>query len=198
MYKTKGSLVLASASPRRKDLLNRLGLEYKIIPSGLDEDEEISGPPQNIAMEWARRKAEETESRLRHEEANWYLAVDTIVVINNKVLGKPATRKQAGEYLAMLSGNWHEVISGYCILNEAKNVKLVKYVSSKVKIKELDQLEIGAYIKTDEPMDKAGAYAVQGIGAFMVERIDGSYTNVVGLPLTEVVDDLAKLGVISV
>ena len=191
-------MVLASASPRRKDLLNRLGLEYRIVPSGLDEDEEISGSPQNFAMQWACRKAKETSSKLGLENDNWYLAVDTIVVINDTVLGKPATREQAGEYLAMLSGNWHEVISGYCILHPLSNVEIVRVVSSKVKIKELDRAQIDAYIKTDEPMDKAGAYAVQGIGAFMVERIDGSYTNVIGLPLTEVVDDLVKLGVISV
>jgi septum formation protein len=193
MFKIKGELVLASGSPRRKEFFERLGLEYRIEPSGVNEDGEVSGGPAEIAAHWARAKARAGSGK----KDAWRLGVDTIVVLDDVVMGKPSSREEAREFLSRLSGKWHEVISAYCIHHPNRLEDLERIVSSRVKIKNLSRAEIKAYIETGEPNDKAGGYAVQGIGAFMVERIEGSYSNVVGLPLTELINDLIALGVIE-
>ena len=198
MYQTKAELVLASGSPRRRELLSRLGLEFRVIPSELREDMSLAGSPVAAAQEWARRKAAAVAEKLGREEKVWCLAVDTIVVVAREVLGKPGSREEARSFLEKLSGRWHEVISAYCIFNSGARTMVQNQVSSQVKIAALAAEEIAAYLDTEEPYDKAGAYAAQGIGAFMVEEIQGSYTNVVGLPLTELVSDLKKLGIIAV
>ncbi|HUT53519.1 MAG TPA: nucleoside triphosphate pyrophosphatase [bacterium] len=198
MYKTTALLVLASASPRRRELLGRLGLEFKVRPGNGEDGSAIAGQPAAVAREWARRKAIGVAGSPRAPRDAWYLGVDTIVVIGDEVLGKPGSRNEARKFLGKLAGNWHTVVSGYCLHHPATGRTMVRAVRSRVKIKALTRAEVEAYIATDEPYDKAGAYAVQGIGAFMVEAIAGSYTNVMGLPLTEVVDDLKRLGVIEV
>jgi len=199
VYKTRASLVLASASPRRRELLGRMGLEYEVKPSALTEDHELGLGPAALAREWARRKAEAVAAAEGPAGMSaWYLGVDTIVVIDGLVLGKPGSREQGRDYLARLSGRWHEVISAYCLMQPGSGRRVERAVHSRVRIKAMDPAEIEAYLDTDEPYDKAGAYAVQGLGAFMVEAIEGSYTNVVGLPLTEVVEDLCACGVIAV
>lgn len=197
MYQTITTLVLASGSPRRRDLLSRLGLEFKVMVSGVEEDNQVRGKPAETARVWALRKAEAVAEKLRDDPGAWCLAVDTIVVVDGDILGKPGSRAQAGEYLGRISGRWHEVISAYCLLQPGSGQRLENAVSSGVKIAQLEADEIAAYLATEEPYDKAGAYAVQGIGAFMVEEIRGSYTNVVGLPLTEVVADMRRLGLIA-
>ncbi len=198
MYKSKESLVLASGSPRRKEILSGLGLSYKIVPSGVDENSAgIEAGPELYCQKWAERKALAVAERLSGED-NWYLAVDTIVVLDGGIMGKPSDAAEAYKYLSSLSGRWHRVVSGYCIHRPLSGEKLLRSVSSEVKFKELDKAEIQAYTQGEEPFDKAGGYAIQGVGAFMVEEIRGSYTNVVGIPLTEVVDDLRRLGVIEV
>jgi len=198
MYKSIKSLVLASASPRRKEILSGLGLSYKIVPSGVDEtDEGLEKGPELYSRKWAERKALAVAERLSGED-NCYLAVDTIVVLDGRVMGKPADRSEAISYMNSLSGRWHRVVSGYCIYAPLSGEKLLRSVSSDVKFKELDREEVEAYTSTDEPFDKAGGYAVQGLGSFMVEEIRGSYTNVVGIPLTQVVLDLRRLEVIAV
>ncbi|MFO8058310.1 MAG: Maf family protein [bacterium] len=198
MYISKLSLVLASGSPRRKEILSGLGITYKVVPSGLDENSEgLEEGPELYSQKWAERKALAVYERLSEPEA-WYLAVDTVVVLDERIMGKPSGRSEAFEYLSCLSGRWHRVVSGYCIYHPCSSEKLLRSVSSDVKFKELDRSEIEAYTNTEEPFDKAGGYAVQGVGAFMVEAIRGSYTNVVGIPLCEVVDDLRRLDVIEV
>lgn len=198
MYISKSALVLASGSPRRKEILSGLGLCYKFVPSGVDENSEgLEEGPELYSQKWAERKALAVYERLSEPEA-WYLAVDTVVVLDERIMGKPSGRSEAVEYLSSLSGRCHRVVSGYCIYHPSSSEKLLRSVSSEVKFKELDRSEIEAYTNTEEPFDKAGGYAVQGVGAFMVEAIRGSYTNVVGIPLTEVVDDLRRRGVIEV
>ena len=197
MYKTIGSLILASSSPRRRELLSRLGLTFTILPSGIEESEALAGAPEIIAQEWAKRKALAVAGRMGADEDHWYLGVDTMVVVDGDILGKPASREQAEEFLRRLSGRWHQVVSGYCLVHPPTRRQVQNLVSSRVLIAALEPDELSAYLDTEEPYDKAGAYAVQGIGAFMVAEIDGSYTNVVGLPLTELVADLRRLGVIE-
>jgi len=194
MYEFKGSLVLASGSPRRREMLARIGLAFQVIESEVDESAEIPGAPEAVAQELACRKAQAVADREGGD--HWFLGVDTVVVMGEKILGKPADRAQAAEFLRRLSGHWHQVISGYCLIHPATHRLVQRAVSTRVLFKHLEADEIDAYLATDEPWDKAGAYAVQGIGAFMVERLDGSYTNVVGLPMTELVGDLRRLDVI--
>ena len=195
MYEVNESLILASGSPRRSELLARLGLDLQVVESEVDESVEVPGHPESVAQELARRKAQAVADRLGGE--HWFLGVDTVVVLGEKILGKPADPEQAGEFLRSLSGHWHQVISGYCLIHPSTRQLFQRAVSTRVLFKHLEADEIAAYLATDEPWDKAGAYAVQGIGAFMVERLDGSYTNVVGLPMTELVADLRRLGVIA-
>lgn len=197
MYEVKDSLILASGSPRRQELLSRIGLQFQVIESEVDESVEIHGHPESVAQELARRKAQAVADRFVADRGHWFLGVDTVVVLGEKILGKPADRGEAAAFLQSLSGHWHQVISGYCLIHPSTRQLLQRAVSTRVLFKRLEADEIDAYLATDEPWDKAGAYAVQGIGAFMVERLDGSYTNVVGLPMTELVADLRRLGVIS-
>ncbi len=198
MYNTKESLILASASPRRREMLSRLGLNYKIVPSEIEEGGAEDRSPEMHAQDMAWEKASAVARRIGEEEDHWYLAVDTVVMVDDRVLGKPESRDEAKEFLSLLSGKWHTVVTGYCLWNPVGGKKVNNAVSSRVKIKVLSKEEIEAYVNTREPIDKAGAYAVQGIGAFMVEAIEGSYTNVVGLPMTEVLTDLCRLGIIEV
>jgi septum formation protein len=198
VYQTRAALVLASASPRRRELLTRMGLRYEPRSSDLQESKDLGLAPEALARHWARAKAEAVAGGDGPGALAWYLGVDTIVVIDERVLGKPGSREEAREFLTRLAGRWHVVITAYCLLHPAAGRRVERAVHSRVKIKALTAAEIEAYLDTDEPYDKAGAYAVQGLGAFMVEAIEGSYTNVVGLPLAEVVDDLRDCGVIEI
>lgn len=197
MFRTKSSLVLASGSPRRRDLLTRLGLDYKVVTSGLEENGSVKTAPEFFCQEWAERKAEAVAQRLGDDGEHWFLGVDTIVVVEGRIIGKPESREQGREFLGLLSDRWHEVMTGYCLLHPKTGTKVLNMVRSRVRIKPLSPAEIEAYLDTGEPDDKAGAYAVQGIGAFMIVAIEGSYTNVVGLPLTELTEDLKRLGLIE-
>ena len=147
--------------------------------------------PADIACQMAIRKAESVQ----HVHKNrWILGADTIVVMNTRVFGKPKDSHDCHEMLLRLRGKNHRVITGFCILDpEGKSVHL-ESVATKVKVKEISEIEIEAYIKTGEPFGKAGGYAIQGIGSFMIEHINGSYTNVVGLPVCEVVGALVTCG----
>ncbi len=201
MYKAKKQLVLASASPRRRELLKSLGLVFNVMPSELAErgmGEMEARDPAIGTQECARDKAETVAERLAGDkEERWYLGVDTVVIVDNKVLGKPADETEAREWLFMLSGRWHRVVSGYCLLNPRTRQVCSNAVSTEVRIKELSEDEIKAYLATSEPFDKAGGYAAQGVGAAFIEEIRGSYTNVVGLPLSEVLGDMLRMDIIE-
>lgn len=178
-------------------MLSRLGLVFEAAPSGIVETNLSAEPPELAVIEWARKKAEAAAAKPGQTADQWYLGVDTIVVLDHEVLGKPGSRTEARSHLRKLSGRWHEVFSGYCLYHPAADRMVQNVVKSEVRITELTPEEIEAYLDSEEPNDKAGAYGVQGIGAFMVAEIKGSYTNVVGLPLAEVVSDLVRLGVIA-
>lgn len=184
------SLILASGSPRRRELLAALGVAFDVVPSRADE----SIPPQlgrAAALEGvALRKAREVAARER--SGAWVLAADTAVVVADRIFGKPRDRADARKMLRALSGRSHEVITGVCLIG----IRYERTLSAvtEVAFRDLSNSQIEWYTSLAEPYDKAGAYAIQGRGAFMVASIRGSYTNVVGLPMAETVDLLEDAG----
>lgn len=183
-------LVLASASPRRTELLRQTMIPFRVVPSRVDEHQEGS-PPAELALELALRKAVEVRGRA---DGNWILAADTLVIAGEEILGKPAGKPDAGRMLRTLSNREHLVITGFVLVDPAGKAVHREAPATRVRIKRLSEDEIDGYIDTEEPFGKAGGYAVQGIGTFIVERIEGSYTNVVGLPLFHVLKALVKTG----
>lgn len=190
----KGRLVLASASPRRIELLQLIGLDVLVIPSGVMESHLDGEAPKTHVTRLSREKAESVSREYPHD---WVLGADTIVVIDEEILGKPETQKEAWQMLTKLSDREHTVFTGYTISKDAEGVTISNVVTSKVLIKDISAEEMAWYVQTDEPYDKAGGYAVQGRGAFFIRAIHGSYTNVMGLPLCEVVDVLKRVGAIG-
>jgi septum formation protein len=188
-------LILASKSPRRNELLKQMGFDFEVIPSRVIENFIQTEPPEEHVIRLAEAKARDVA---RENPDRWVIAADTIVYINGSNLGKPKDREEAVEMLRRLSGQEHSVLTGFsvCHLEKMKNDK--EAVRTAVRIKGLTTAEIEWYVQTGEPFDKAGGYAVQGIGAFMIESIRGSYTNVVGLPLCELIQMLSRLGAIRI
>ncbi|MGH7800288.1 MAG: Maf family protein [Thermodesulfobacteriota bacterium] len=188
-------IILASSSPRRKELFEKLGIRFSIIPSLADEIPRESEPPQEFAVRASTEKALAVARSLN--SGCVVIGADTIVVIDGEILGKPGDEEEARFILKKISGREHRVITGFSIVKPRAEVLHSEFVESRVKIKILAPWEIEGYINTKEPMDKAGAYGVQGIGAFMVQEIHGSYTNIVGLPLAQLVGALTKLGILK-
>ncbi len=186
-------LILASASPRRKRLLAQMGLPYRVVASRVRE-EDNGESPENLCRNLAVLKAREVYGR---EKASWVLGADTIVVVAGRVLGKPESHEDAQGMLSLLSGKAHEVITGFCLLNPLGRIARSESTTTAVRFKSLTEEEIAGYIQTGEPFGKAGAYAIQGVGAFMVESISGSYTNVVGLPMCALVKALLQYGALK-
>lgn len=187
-------LVLASSSPRRKELLMQIGIPFESVESGIEETTPGRPSPVELACGIAVRKAELVH---HFRPQRWILGADTIVVLKNKVFGKPKDAQQCREMLFSLNGRYHRVITGFCLIDERGIPVHVEAVATKVKVKKLSEPEIEAYIDTGEPFGKAGGYAIQAIGSFMIERITGSYTNVVGLPICEVVRSLVACGALK-
>lgn len=187
------NIILASASPRRRELLARVGLEFNVIPSNAEETILPGETPETHATRLSTEKALEVAGR-SEVAGRWFIGSDTIVVRDDAILGKPADASEAAAMLRSLSDRSHRVISGYAVHDRQTGETCAAAVTTRVWFKQLTEAEIGEYIATGEPFDKAGAYAIQGIGAFMVPRIEGSYTNVVGLPLCEVIATLEEMG----
>ena len=179
-------LVLASASPRRRALLEQLGIPLRIDPAHLDENVRAGEPAERYVLRLAREKAEAVQ--VRHPNVR-VLAADTSVVLDGEVLGKPATTDEALEMLRRLSGRRHQVMTAVAVAGAGERL-----VTAAVTFAPADEAALRWYVSTGEPMDKAGAYAVQGIGGFLVERIEGSHSAVVGLPLVETVALLRESG----
>lgn len=197
----KQRLILASTSPRRIELMKQVGLQVSVQSP---DAEEIPGPgetPRALVRRLAREKA---FSVGRKSKNALVIAADTIVVASNgrEILGKPTSPENARKMLQKLSGRWHTVLTGYCILPVgARGISgnsVTRVITSSVKIRKLSTKEIAGYVSTGEPMDKAGSYAAQGIGMSLVESLRGSYTNVVGLPMCQLLMDLEKYFQISV
>jgi septum formation protein len=185
-------IVLASASPRRKELLQKIGLKFEVDASNCAEEIDPTLKPDEIVRRISIEKARAVASR--HKDA-LIIAADTIGVLSKKLLGKPHTAGEARKMLAQIRGKSHEVITGFTVLDTATNKIISGTVSTKVYIKKLTQQEIDAYVQTGEPLDKAGAYGIQGLGAVIVEKIEGDYYNVVGLPLSALAEVLKEFGI---
>lgn len=192
--KDENAIVLASESTRRVDMLRTLGISFSIIPPDIDERKKKEETIREYVLRIASEKARKVGT---HFPDKWVIGADTIVVHRGRVLGKPKTEANAMEMLKALRGKWHKVYTAYCILNTSKNVSFQDVVETKVFIKDLTDEEIRRYINTSEPFDKAGSYAVQGKGGFMVKEIKGSYSNVVGLPICEIAEVLLSQGILS-
>ena len=188
------SIVLASESTRRVDILRSLGISFSIIPPDIDEQRRKDESPRDFALRISMEKARKVGE---HFADKWVIGADTIVVNKGRVLGKPKDEVDAFNMLKSLRGKWHKVITGYCILNVSKDIMYRDAVETRVFVRDLSDAEILRYIKTSEPLGKAGSYAVQGKGGYMVKEIKGSYSNVVGLPICEVAEVLLSLGVLS-
>jgi septum formation protein len=187
-------LILASKSPRRRYLLEQAGLSFAVIPSGIDETSVPISQPETYVSVVAAAKANDVSEKYPEK---WVVGADTIVLIDGSMLGKPGSKAEARRMLKQLSGQTHLVLTGYAICCKAKNRNFSETVITEVLFKKLTDEEIEWYIHTTEPFDKAGAYAIQGLGTFLVKSINGSYTNVVGLPICEVIEFLIKEGVIG-
>ena len=184
MERTTPPLLLASASPRRKELLEQVGIEFQVYKVDLDEamrpGEAVLAHVERLALEKARLGY----SRLSAQQSGLtVLAADTVVEIDGRVLGKPASTQQAAAFLARLSGKKHKVHTAVAVVTREKALHAVS--SSEVEFMELSEQQIAAYVESGEPMDKAGAYAIQGIAAQFVVNLNGSYSGVMGLPLHE-------------
>jgi septum formation protein len=190
------AIVLASASPRRREMLERLGLPLIVVPSDLPEDFQPGETPAQHVLRLSREKAWQVAQR-PEIAGRWFIGSDTIVLRDETILNKPQDAAEARAILSSLSGRQHQVLSGYAVLDRQTGVIEDGVVTTTVEFRHLTAQQIAGYIATGEPMDKAGAYAIQGIGAFMVRRIAGSYSSVVGLPLCEVLEALEKLGAVQ-
>ena len=209
-------LVLASQSPRRKELLERIGFTIRTIPADVDEGPVEGETPTEHVKRLARAKVLAVVERLQATTSNladgvppqstgilasqkdaqirWVVGADTVVVLDDGLLGKPQDQDHAFDMLQSLSGRDHKVITGFCIFDLKKNKEGIQAVVSLVRFKRLVRPEIEKYLAAGESMDKAGAYAVQGIGAYLIDSIQGSYTNVVGLPLCQMMEMLEEMG----
>jgi len=186
-------IVLASASPRRREMLERMGVVFVTIPADVAEDAGEAEPPKDFVLRVSSDKALAVAQR-NPGAGRWFIGSDTAVVCEGAIMGKPENDAHAARMLRRLSGTTHEVISAYAIYDQLRSDWTRRVVRTEVRVRALTQDEIQGYIASGEPADKAGAYAIQGLGAFMVSGICGSYTNVVGLPLSEILADLEELG----
>ncbi|MBU2632193.1 septum formation inhibitor Maf [Patescibacteria group bacterium] len=183
-------IILASKSIRRKELLKNIGLKFKVIESGVDEERFTGLFPGEFVKKVSLEKAKEVYKK---NKDSVIIAADTIVVLGSEIIGKPKDKKDAERILNKLSGKTHEVITGFTILSSNKLIS--KLVESKVTFKKLSKEEISAYVNTNEPMDKAGAYGIQDRASVFVEKLEGDFFNVVGLPIFAVVKQLKNFKV---
>lgn len=183
-------MILASASPRRKEILENFGFSFKTIVKNIDETSDKAKAEEKI-LEIAEKKARAAAIDFPDENV---VGADTVVVVDGKILGKPKNEEEAFSMLKSLSGRSHEVITAFSFININKNISYSDYEITKVYFKNLTDDEINWYINTKEPMDKAGAYGIQGKGAFFVEKIEGDFFSVMGFPLGKFVRFLNKTG----
>lgn len=186
------SIILASQSPRRRELLGQMGLTHFIIRPALGEERAEPGlTPAQLVEALSRQKAEEVAGR--SAPGDLILAADTVVAVDGQILGKPRDEDHARQMLALLSGRDHTVYTGVTVRRD--QTVLTQHEATRVRFRPLSPAEIDAYVRSGEPMDKAGAYGIQGLGALLVEGIEGDYCNVVGLPVCRLGRMLLEFGV---
>lgn len=188
------TIVLASASPRRVELLQSAGITVSVQPSCIDESLLPNEAPEAHVMRLAKDKALDVA---KLGKGRFFIGADTIVVSEDEIMGKPLDARDAERMLRKLSGKAHQVITGFSVIDALSDTDITTAVKTQVFFKELRDDEIHSYIASGCPFDKAGAYAIQGDAAHMIRKIEGSYTNVVGLPLCEVVEALRTLGALD-
>ena len=185
-------IILASQSPRRQELLERMGIRtFSVVDPGVDEHEEVTLPREELVCRLSERKA---EAAARHAPAGAVdISADTVVSLDGAILGKPADKLEAFRMLSTLSGVRHQVYTGVTVMRDGE--KQIEHETTDVTFRELSEEEIEHYLATGEPMDKAGAYGIQGYGALLVERIEGDYYNVMGLPVCRLGQMLRRVDV---
>lgn len=186
--------ILASQSPRRKELLASIGLDFEVIVSDADESvvSKENTPVNVYVQELALIKAATSAKQVLKDKNAIIISADTIVVLDGKILGKPKNEDDAFDMLKSLSGRTHDVYTGYCVMRIKDGYTVCNSIKTEVTFKTISNDKILRYIRTSEPMDKAGAYGIQGIGGMLVEKIEGDYANVVGLPTSALADTLEK------
>lgn len=185
-------IILASGSPRRKELLEKAGLKFIVDPSSYEEKLDSNLEPSELVKQLSLEKAQDVAKKYKNA---FVIGADTIIVFEGKILGKPKDENDAKETLSRLSGKAHSVITGFTLIDTATGKTISEFVETKVYFKELTSQEIDDYVKSGEPLDKAGSYATQGLGAKLIDRIEGDFDNVVGLPTSEVLKKLKEFGV---
>jgi septum formation protein len=188
------TLLLACASPRRRALLCEAGVAFEVRPADVDERERDGEAPEHYATRLAREKALHVAKASGGAPPRWVLGADTIVVLDGRVYGKPDDAEHAMRTLRALGGRTHRVLTAVALARSDGAALREICVESRVTLRRLSDLEIRDYVATGEPLDKAGAYAVQGVGGTLVERVEGSRTNVIGLPLDETLALLREIG----
>jgi septum formation protein len=192
MKSSEKMIVLASSSPRRRELLNLLGLKFRVDPAEYEERMDLAMPPHHLARHLSLEKARAVSAGYRDAII---IAADTFILFRGKLLGKPHTAQEAKRMLGMLNGKTHSVITGFTVMDTMSGSKISKSVETQVLFRRLTADEIASYVRTGEPLDKAGGYAIQGLGAVLVRKIDGDFFNVIGLPLSSLAVVLKKFGV---
>jgi septum formation protein len=185
-------IILASASARRKEILGKTGLKFSVDAGDYKEDMDLALKPRQLARFLSSEKAKAVA--VKYASA-LVIAADTFIVFQGSLLGKPHTREEARRMLTLLNGRQHSVLTGFTVIDTRTGKKLSRSVETKVFFKKMTGQEIESYVKTGEPLDKAGAYAIQGFGAVLVKKIEGDYFNVMGLPLRSLTGVLRKFGV---
>jgi len=188
-------LILASRSPRRYELMKQVGLDFDVIPSEVEENFIEGESPKEHVIRLAVTKALDVGNRYPND---WVIGADTVVYVDGIILGKPGNREEAMEMLRLISGKEHRVLTGISVRHSNNGKSDSEAVETAVRVKTLSQVEMEWYVRTGEPFDKAGGYGIQGIGSFMIESINGSYTNVVGLPVCELIQMLIRLGALRI
>ena len=184
-------IILASNSPRRKDLLSKIGIDFEIIVSNIEEIEDKNIGAKEYVKSLSYKKAKNVFDRTNGERV--VIGSDTVVSFKNKILEKPKNKQDAFKMLKMLQGNVCEVLSGLCVINSKNDNTYITYNKCKVYLQKMSDIEINEYIETSEPLDKAGAFAIQGFGAKYISKIKGDYYSVVGLPVNKLYNLLKKI-----
>ncbi|MDO9069160.1 MAG: Maf family nucleotide pyrophosphatase [Deltaproteobacteria bacterium] len=190
MFRKNEIIILASASPRRSELMELAGIKFSVAPSDINEEVLPYELPADHVTRLSKGKA---DAAAISTDGRFFVGADTVVVLDGTILGKPTGKTDASRMLRLLSGRQHEVITGFTVFDKINGIHISKNVSTEVTFKSLNSSEINAYIATGCPMDKAGAYAIQGRALHFVRSIKGSYTNVVGLPMTELYEVLQAM-----
>jgi len=194
MYCNSQTLILASASPRRQQYLLDMGLTFTVQTAAIDEQPRVEEDPFSFVIRMAKEKAAVVSASFPDA---WIISGDTIVCLGKRILGKPANAEDAVNQLMALSGREHTVRTGFCVAHAGRQIEIAQVETTKVCFTTFTETTARAYVATGESLDKAGAYAIQGKGACLVQSIKGSYSNVVGLPLCELIDVLRMQGIIE-